>query len=293
VEKVSSTISEAGQRELTARLADLEGRDLTASSAYDGLENPSFEPAESGNPLPGWTLLDDGGDATAELDATTPQDGKTCLYLRNRRPGQMATLESNAFVVPPTGQLVMTVFVRGENVDPSAELRLVFEADRPGAPYRHVAPLGGGRAGAQPLPRDWGAGFAFRSEDLPLDSRGRMRVKFELAGTGEVWIDNVQLYDLLFPLPFYERSAPEKLELVKLIRAADRAQKSGNLADCVQLLEGYWPRFLTAYTPLVERPIAEQPPVQETPAAEMTEKPDDAPSVGRWWQPFVPGILKR
>ena len=129
---------------------------------------------------------------------TMPQDGKTCLYLQNRGNGT-ATIESNTFATPPTGQLVMLVFVRGQNVAPSSELRLVFETDDSAKPYRQFATLGGNGPAARPIAGDWGGGFLFRSEDLPLDSRGKMRVKFELAGPGEVWIDNVQLYDLLVP----------------------------------------------------------------------------------------------
>ena len=82
----------------------------------------------------------------------------------------------------------------------------MFEADGAGTPYRQFATLGGGSRRSATARQRVGWGYAFRSEDLPLDSRGQMRVKFELAGAGEVWIDNVQLYDLLFPLKFYEHS---------------------------------------------------------------------------------------
>jgi hypothetical protein len=177
----------------------------------------------------------------------------------------------------------MTVFVRGENVDPNTELRLVFETEGVGTPYRQLATLGGSHPGAQPLAAQWGY-YAFRCEDLPLDSHGRMRVQFELSGKGEVWIDNVELHDVLFPLKFYEHSESEKLELVKLIHAADSALEDGRLSECVELLEGYWPRFLTAYAPAVEPAVATAPTdqenVEETSADEREAPP---PSVSESW----------
>ena len=78
--------------------------------------------------MPGWQLIGDPTQITADLDATMPQEGQTCLYLQNRGNGT-ATIESETFATPPTGQLVMWVFVRGENVAPNSELRLVFEVD--------------------------------------------------------------------------------------------------------------------------------------------------------------------
>jgi hypothetical protein len=120
-----------------------------------------------------------------------------------------------------------------------------------------------------------------------------MRVKFELSGPGQVWIDNAQLHDLLFPIKFYERSEPEKLELVKLISAADSALENGRYSDCVALLEGYWPRYLNAYTPAVAPTIATQPAITD-PAAPTTqaEPAAETPSVGsRWFD--LPSLWKR
>jgi hypothetical protein len=227
------------------------------------------------------------GTAAAELDATSPQDGQACLRLENHAEGT-ATVESRSFPTPPTGQLAMTVYVRGEQLAPNSEVRLVFEADRPGTPYRRFAILGGNRPGAQPLVTEWGSGYAFRSEDLPLDSRGTMRIKFELVGPGTIWIDDVQCYDLLFPLPFYEHAEPEKLQLVMRMHAVNSAHESGNVAECVTLLDGYWPRFLEAYTPLAPAAAPAPPPAVVAPAP--PEPPAEGPSVGErlkqwmWWR---------
>jgi hypothetical protein len=281
VEKTASTISEAGRRELTARLTDLNNRDLTAAQVYVGLENPGFEPRR-GAALDGWQLLGNSLHSSAELDIGSPRDGAACMHLRNTSPADDATLQSNAFTTPPTGQLAMTVFIRGENVDPGTELRLMFEADGGRTPYRQFSILGGSRPDAQPIGDQWGY-WAFRREDLPLDSRGTMRVKFVLTGPGDVWIDDVRLYDLLFPLPFYEHAEKELLVLTKLRFSADSAAESGHLSECVQLLEGYWPRFLTAYTPAVQPAIAIQQPLPPEPTPPPVDEQDPAVKVGGWW----------
>jgi hypothetical protein len=283
IEGIQSQVSEIGRQELASKIDALGDRDLRAMPRYEMLQNPNFEPINAKEHLPGWQPIGEPSQVTADLDATKPQDGKTCLYLQNRGNGT-ATVESNSFPTPPTGQLVMLVFVRGENVAPTSELRLVFETDGGAKPFRQFATLGGNGPAARPISSDWGGGFLFRSEDLPLDSRGKMRVKFELTGPGELWIDNVQLYDLLFPLPYYDRGEAERLEFVKLISSAKSALDKDELAECALKLDGYWPRFLNAYTPTKSPTIATQPAAQPTASPTAGDEPEtETPSVGNHW----------
>src|SRR5262249_7755011 len=151
LDKIHTTISEAGQRELAARMNDLRGRDLTASQPITALKNASFEPLGGGETVPGWKLAGDVDHARIGLDATMPNEGKTCVYLQHVASASPATLESNTFATPPTGQLAMSVVVRGENVDPNTELHLGFEVEAAGSTYRRVATLGGQHPDAQPI----------------------------------------------------------------------------------------------------------------------------------------------
>jgi hypothetical protein len=283
VADVSATISNAGNAELESQLAALNNRNLTKRSTYDQLANPGFEPA-SGNPLPGWQFSKGTGLA-AELDATMPHGGKTSLYLSSRGPS--ATVESDPIPTPPTGQLFLTAYLRGENVAPDAELQMVIQTDGPEPFYWKSAPVGPRHP--QPLDAQWHP-YGFWVRNLPLASQGKMRVKFELDGAGEVWIDDVQLFDLLFPFPDneYQHSTDEKTELVILLHALKKAHEAGQITDCVRLLESYWPRFLMAYTPPIEDPpaIARQPKPAAAPAVTPAEeKAADAPSGRTWWWP--------
>jgi hypothetical protein len=235
--------------------------------------------------LPGWRLLAEQGTATAELDATNPRDGKTCLYVQNN--GQRAVIESNPFPTPHTGQFAMTVFIRCRNLAPDAQLSMVVETGRSGFGNRWPQKVWGADAATKPADEQWYP-YAILVDELPLESNGHLRVRFELSGAGEVWLDDARTYDLLFPLPFYRNARLEKLEFVKLISAAKTAYESGRVTDCVRALEGYWPRFLTEYTPLDK--VAVQPPPSQ-PDRSPTATPPEAeePKVGErvknwnWW----------
>ena len=277
-----ATISDAAKAELEARLAELSNRDLTRRSEIKPLSNPAFEANGSAGPVPGWRLIGDSAGVAAELDATTPHGGNTCLYLSSR--GALVGVESEPFSTPPTGQLFLMVWLRGENIAPKTAVRMVVETDGQAQKYRTFADS----QPKYPLRPDWHP-YGFPVNNLPLDSTGRLRVKFELEGAGEVWVDDVELYQLLFPEKSYEHSIAEKQVLVIMRHAAEKAHEEGRITDCVAALESYWPRFLLAYT----SPIDPLPAIarQTTPGDAMPEIAEKAPAEStpllkrlRWWQ---------
>jgi hypothetical protein len=280
---VAAAISEAAQAELDSRLAALTNRDLMHRSPYEALTNSGFEATGGGSPIPGWQLLATASGVTAELDATKPHSGTTSLYLASR--GELAVVASEPLPAPATGQLFLTAFLRGENVAPNTAVRIVFEADAAGAPYRTFSDT----QLWHPLSSQWYP-YGFAVNNLPLDSTGRMRIKFELDGPGEVWVDSVKLYDLLFPEKDYLDSQAEKKNLNFIVYAAKKAREEGRLSDCVRALESYWPQFLLAYTPAVEVPaIVAEPPPAAVPETAPAEAP--AESTSFWWR-LVPKRLR-
>ncbi|MCI0333223.1 MAG: hypothetical protein L0228_08380 [Planctomycetes bacterium] len=283
---VKAESDEAAKAELKARLTDLENRDPTAPRSYSALRNPSFEPLGGAGPPSGWRITTKS--AAVELDATNPQDGTTCVYFRN--DGQLAALESEPFPIPPTGQLAMTVYVRDQKIA-SGELRMVIEAIHEGHVYRRsaiVAPPAPGPASAS---SPWQY-KAILVNDLPLELRGEMRVRFELTGPGEVWLDGVQLYDLLFPLKFYKYDEAEILQFVQLTHAAKNAYEEGRVVDCARLLDRYWPRFLTEYTPLIRPVNIVQPAANEQQPlpAQANQNQEPAPGIGERIKSIFPFV---
>jgi hypothetical protein len=285
VTDLRASVSELAHEELAERIAELTERDH-GPRLYPSLINPSCE-ALAGNVLSGWTLVANAQTATAELDATGPHDGTTSIYFESR--GQQAALESNSFPVPATGQFAMTAFLRGSAAPANAQLRIIIEADQPGRPYRRAVMVGGKQPAPYDLSDQWRP-YPLLVNDLPLGSQGQMRLKFEMVGPGEVWLDEIKTYDLLFPLTFYSWQEIERLQLVKLIEAAQTFHEAGKITDCMRLLEGYWPRFLAAYTPPLPR-VAKQPTRQKDqplPAAEPEQKP--APGMSEKFKWFIPKL---
>ena len=111
-------------------------------------------------------------------------------------------------------------------------------------------------------------------DDLPLDGLSQMRVRIDLMGAGAVWADDVQLFDLAF-------SESELRALYKLITLAAMSGKSEQIGDCMNILDGYWPRFLRQNVPAKQA----APAVAEKPAA-----PQSTPTPG--WLDRMKGILK-
>ena len=81
-------------------------------------------------------------------------------------------------------------------------------------------------------------------------------------------------------VPEFFFSDSERLELSKLLSLVEYKHKNGDYADCLRLMESYWPRFLVAHVPLSQEPLARRvpssataAPATTTPAAEPAQKP--------------------
>jgi hypothetical protein len=258
----------------------LSNRDLTAPSEYQKLANSNFEPLAANGRLAGWHLSGNIAKATAELDATAPQDGKTCLYFRC--DGQEAVLESDPFPIPPTGQMAISVYARNQNFAPGTELRIVFESEHNGQLDRQIARV-------QNINNQWGAPFVVFLDKLPLDSRGQMRVAFKLTGPGEVWLDNARLSDVLFPITSWGFGQKELLQLNQKVYAVKSAFEAGQTTDCVRILDSYWPQFILAYRPPVQPKVAANPaPPQQQLPPQANQGQQPAPGISNGIKRFVP-----
>lgn len=274
--------SEQVQKELETRITDLEGRTaaLGKPPILDVLQNPGFE-LSSADPgrIPGWTTSSQPG-VVVSLDEVHKRVGNRSARLTSRGP--MASLLSEPFDAPSTGRLTMSVWLRSgdlpseghENSHPNGQgpppLRLVLEGDMEGRHFfRYALPQVG---------NDWGQfPFLVRVDDLPLEGLSRLRIRFDLMGPGQVWIDDVQLSHLEF-------SKAEKNALLKMIAPADVKLEKGQVRDCIHLLEGYWPRFLLAKVPIAETPAPRKP----EPASPELQQAQAPPSFLDRMKAFLP-----
>jgi hypothetical protein len=222
-------------------------------------ENAGFESPADADQIPGWTATAAAGSSVA-IDGAHKHEGARSLRLAST--GQPASIASAPFDPPTTGRVAIDLWLRaGERGLPSVRIALEGQqSDGKFDAYGMIPPVA--PAGA---PGRW-VQYSFRVDDVPSEGLSNVRVRLDVLGPGEVWVDDLKVFDL----PFTD---PERFELSKLISLASVKLEAGQLADCERLLEGYWPQFLLANVPLVES----APPIVEHPA---TGTPAEAPKPG-------------
>lgn len=224
--------------------------------------NASFEEANNEEAIPGWKALRKTG-VSAVIDRKTAFTGDSSLHLTSSRP--VAWVRSTPMPAPTTGRLSVWVWLKTTDASKQPTLRLAIEGKLNDQTYYKYAPVGAGD-NARDLLATWEA-FIFHIDDLPTSGLTDLRVGFDLMGEGEVWIDEVRIYDRWF------NPNTEVVELMKRIAVADRMVTEQNrVLAGARFLESYWPQFLARNIPLEESAVAALPrrsasgtPVDKTP----------------------------
>jgi hypothetical protein len=167
-------------------------------------------------------------------------------------PPPIVWVRSDPFTPPKTGRITVVAWMRVADPAQQPQLRLAIEGKRDGQIYYQYGQVGLDNL-RQParirLSEDWSQKQVIVTS-LPLAGLTDLRVGFDLMSDGEVWIDDVQVFDLWF-------NEAERDELLKTTATAQIQLREGQLAECQQFMEGYWPRFLRQHVPLPEiRPDA-------------------------------------
>ncbi|MEO0530644.1 MAG: hypothetical protein AAF266_08710 [Planctomycetota bacterium] len=276
------------RRELAEALDDLQSRDTTQRRSYDHVANPSFESESSTGEtiVAGWTL---GPGATSI--GVLAIDGDAAVSLR-ATDARTATVTSDPFPVPSTGQLVLGLQVAAREAAPDAGL--LIELEEVDGTYRKSA-----RLGAAQLASNGNAGddawlpVMFPIDDLPLATDAQLRLRFTLSGSGEVVIDDLRLEDLVLPLDGYEAIdlRAERFAVVRLLTAAENALRDGRLEACREHVESYWARFLVENFPRRDDSptlVENAEPSEEAPSEEAEATPSLSERLRgylpRWWR---------
>jgi hypothetical protein len=269
-------------RKLGARAAS-----LRSPQPLDVLANPGFEqsPLSDGR-IPEWlTAGQDGG--TVQLDKSQAHNGSQSVRMTSG--GSVVCLVSQQFPAPTTGRLAMSVWLRTPDAGQQPPLRLAFQAKCHGRDYYRFTMVGlspGSDQRVESIPSEWRP-YVFQVNDLPLEGLSPIRVRFDLMGTGDVSIDDVQLYNLAF-------SQAEFGELSKLIYLASVKLQNGQIGDCLHVLNGYWPQFLEENVPLQPNmlpsgisteTIATKPRIRD-------EKPSEQGGIFHRMKSMVPDALR-
>jgi len=253
---------------LDTRIGELWARAATLKNPPQShvVANADFEVSTPGSVLPvDWELTSRAG-ASGKLDESQRHGGRYGMSLSAGPAG--AELLGKPVSMSATGRVSLSVWLRVADEQQQPGLRLGVRGNVAGRDWARTAYLGGA-PDARPMHATW-TQYVLEFPDLPGEALDKLRVSFELVGPGQVWIDDVELWDLDF-------SEVERLELSKIITAIEYQRKAGELAEALRMLEGYWPRFLRAYVPFGDQPIVRSP-VKTIPAAQ--EKPA-APGAAR------------
>ena len=226
---------------------------LERPETIDVLDNPGFEAAP--DRLPGW-INGQGNGISILPDASEHFEGKQSLKMTSQGP--VAWIRSDPFDPPKTGRIAVIVRLKTDDPDKQPPLCLAIDGKfLNGTSYYQPYNVGKG-AKVEPLSPDWGAKpFVMLISDLPVNELANIRVGFDLMGAGNVWIDDVHVYDRWFP-----KNERDDLTIMRVL--ATRSLNTGNLSDCQRILSGYWSRFLMEYI--------------STDVAQMAQLPADAPT---------------
>jgi len=273
----NATVPAAVEKALASRIRKLGARAaaLNNPSPMKVLGNPGFELSETPGQISNWTTTGESG-TTIAIDEKLNSGGK--LSARISSDGPAASLVSEPFDAPKTGRISMSVWLRVADASRQPPLRLALEGTLDGREYHRSALLGKApRDGHEPVPigTQWER-YVFQVDGLPLEGLSELRVCFDLTGPGEVWVDDVQLFDLVF-------SKRELVELSKMITLAEIKLQNGQFGDCMHLLDGYWPRFLQENVDLPETQAAAASVARRERPQRTAAKPptDDAGFMGR------------
>jgi len=243
---------------------------LGQQPSLDVLTNPGFEtpPAEDGT-IEGWTVStaspERGHPRVTSLERGAHQ-GLRSLLLDSDSGGLRLT--SPPIDLPASGRLSVSLWLRVEDPEQQPTMRLALIGKHRGRDYFRYAKLGP-RSGVARLTETWSQ-FLFPVTDLPLEEFTDLRVQFELRNAGKVWIDDVELFDMWF-------TENERVELLKIVTTAGLRLENGQYADCLHLLEGYWPRYLADHITLPKDATVQTPPAPRRDPREARRTPASQP----------------
>ncbi|HEV3005038.1 MAG TPA: hypothetical protein VGX78_11285, partial [Pirellulales bacterium] len=266
-------------RRLHAAIDDLYQRAAVLKNppGYDVLQNAGFEePPKPGGAIVGWVTdkaasaarrnpLDHFipvSDPSAKLDEHDPHSGRRAAKFSCTKGS--VSLMSRPFPAPRTGWLSVSVWMRLADAARQPRLRLSLQGKRGAAAYDREVPIGDGE-GVPKLSETW-TQYVFEFANMPTEGLSPLRLQFYFVGAGEVWIDDVQLFDLECLQP------QQRLALANAFEFAERKLENRQYSDCLRQLEGYWPRFLMSNVSVAPNPAA-RTARQPRPAAATEPKP--------------------
>lgn len=217
---------------------------------YPGLANPDFEQAGTASgDIPGWLSAQHPVGSVQWVADAGVLGGPAVQLTNSGQTNSKTWLLSHPFKAPASGRLAIHARVRRDQKTETVRLRLAIEGRYRDRSIRRSTTIGE-QPGAHPN-SDWSS-MPFRLEvtDLPVEGLEELRIAFDLASPGKVWIDDVMLYDQFL-------TSGERKELQSRVFVAVERMRDGDLSACGRLLDSYWGRHVLGL-PGEGPPITEQ-----------------------------------
>ena len=262
-------------------------RQLSRMRRWDVLKNASFETSDPVANVGEWRVSE-GSDLRVVVVPTQAATGRQALLLQSRTPvgwsrGPVAWFRSQDLPTPSSRRLAMQVHVRVADAQRQPRVRLVVEGQAGGERFYRQTEYGGGE-GLPRLGQEWQQ-VGILVDDLPEGEIRNLRVGVDLRGTGQIWVDDVQLFDVWL-------TQMEATQVSEQLRLASVGLSEGRLQDCRHALQRAGPQYLRHhFRQLLEAELNDAPsqPIRDRrqqlheeiarlPAAVMTARPSARPA---------------
>ena len=259
-------------QELVHSIDDVEGRlQRRHGPPRQVLKNPGFDVAGGNQALVGWQAATGAG-ITVRLERDASRGDNHALYLRSIPPtnwtnGPIVWVRSDKFPPPPSGRIAVLAWMRTRDAAQQPRVRMVIEGGSDGGRFVRHREFGATNTSQRAIPlREAWSPHLFAVSDLPRTGLNDLRIGFDLRGTGEVWIDQIEVYDIWLNNHEFE-TISQRIEIAR------QNLKRGQLNDCKDLLNSYWAQSLRLTIPTgqtrsetvaVTKPNAAKPPASTT-----------------------------
>ena len=236
------------------------------------LSNASFEePVTDSQAIPGWTA--DRAQSAVKILQGDAFDGQSFLRVKTDR--NTVVLYSAPFMPPASKRLSVAIRAKAGESNQQPQVRMILRAG--GKTYYPWSGIGGGHID-RGLNNEWKE-FVFRVSQLPPIGPD-LQIGIEVTGRGEVFLDDVQLFDIL------ALDDEEVSELATLMTFMNYLRENGMVSDCLRSLNGYWPQYLMKNVPDDVPAVANKP----QPTVEVAPLESD----GSWdrLRQFVPRFIR-
>ncbi len=218
-------------------------------------------------------------EVTVQRDSNRPQSGRHSLHLQ-RVPGEdgsagsFAGVRGNWFRPPTSGRLAVVASLRTSAPRQLSAARMVIEGRIAGDLVSVHREVGRGDDNDSSLLSEQWAPFVVTVKDLHLAQVEQLRIGFDLSGEGDLWVDNVQCFDVWLDDDEHE-------ELLGAVNVALEEFQKGNFRNCQNFLDSHWGQALRLRMPLhgirghhLDAPVVARAEATEPPGASGGRRPD-------------------